>query len=318
LTSICLSLVVTLHLAAVYLSMTGPLVCLWLQWRASRDELASRFDRDLLRTASGMLIAAALLGGIAIVLIARLFPDAYLAAARTLPERRYWYAAIELVFSLVCFFLASTIAPRARDSRARFWTGWLATLLGSTNLIYHFPTLFVMLGVLCLRPKAWDQQIKFTTLLADGEILARLLHHFLAAVLLTGTWIAWQGMRRGGESRPVAWGGRMAVVAVILQFLSGLWLVSVMPPDSRELLLGADPLAAGLFALSLLGAFFVVPRLGAMALGHAERRHTQLTLGLVLAVLFTMTAARHRTREIRLDHQKARIEKRSDREAGMF
>ncbi|HWB12308.1 MAG TPA: hypothetical protein VG826_23985 [Pirellulales bacterium] len=307
-TSICLSLIVTLHLAAVYLSMMGPVVCLWLQWRAGRDEVASQLDRDLLRLASVMLTVAALLGGIAIVLIARLFPDAYLAAARVLPERRYWYGAIELVFSLACFLLASTVGAHERGSRGRFWTGWVATLLGSTNLIYHFPTLFVILGVLCLRPDDWGQQIKFTTLLTDGEIVARLVHHLLAAMLLTGTWIAWHAMWRGGDLRPAAWGGRMAVAAVILQFVSGLWLVSAMPAGSRELLLGGDSLAAGLFALSLLAAFFIVPRLAAMALGHAERRHTQVTLGLVLAVLFTMTAARHRTREIRLGYQKANIE----------
>ena len=313
----CLSLVVTLHLAAVYLSMMGPLVCLWLQWRAGGDETASRLDRDLLRLASAMLIGAAVLGGVAIVFIARLFPDAYLAGARVLPVRRYWYGAIELVFSLACFLLALAVARRDRGSRVRFWTGWLATLLGSTNLIYHFPPLFVMLGVLCVRPDDWGREMKFTALLADSEILARLVHHLLAALLLTGAWIAWSTLRRGGDPRPVGWGGRMAIVAILLQFASGLWLASAMPADSRELLLAGDPVAAGLFALSLLGAFFLVPRLGAIALGLAERRHAQVTLGLVLAVLFSMTAARHRTREIRLGYQKAKIEDRSGAKAGL-
>ncbi len=309
--SICLSLVVTLHLAAVYLSMMGPVVCLWLQCRAGRDELAARLDRDLLRLAAVMLVAAAVLGGLAVLLIGRLFPAAYLAAARVLPERRYWYGAIELVFSLVCFLVALAVSRNSPRSPGRFWTGWLATLLGSTNLVYHFPTLFVILGVLSVRPDAWGQEIKFTALLADGEILARLAHHLLAALLITGLWIAWSTVRRGGDQRPVAWGGRMAVAALLLQLASGLWLVNAMPAGSRELLLGGDPLTAGLFGLSLLAAFFVVPRLGAMALGHADRRHTQVTFGLVLAVLFTMTVTRHRTREIMLGHQKPRIQQRS-------
>ncbi|HEV3345164.1 MAG TPA: hypothetical protein VG125_32605 [Pirellulales bacterium] len=309
--SICLSLVVTLHLAAVYLSMMGPLVCLWLQCRAGRDELAARLNRDLLRLASAMLIVAATLGGAAILLIGRLFPEAYLAAARVLPERRYWYGAVELVFSLACFLLALAVSKNGRRSPGRVWTSWLATLLGSTNLIYHFPPLFVMLGVLCLRPNDWGQETRFTALLADGEILARLGHHLLAALLFTGVWIAWSAVRRGGDQRPVAWGGRMALAAVLLQFVSGLWLVSAMPAESRELLLGGDTPAGGLFALSLLAAFFVVPRLGAMALGHAERRHTQVTFGLVAAVLFAMTATRHRTREIVVGHQKPKIEHHS-------
>jgi hypothetical protein len=304
---ICLTIVVTLHLVAVYLSMMGPLVCLWLQWRAGHDELAARLDRYFLRVAIAMLIAAAALGGVAILLIGKLFPDAYLAAARVLPERRYWYGAVELVFSLACYWLALAISNSGRRSRGRFATRWLATLLGSTNLIYHFPTLFVMLGVLCVRPADWGHEIRFTTLLADGEILSRTVHHLVAALLITGMAAAWYGVRRGDEEgRAVAWGGRIAALAILLQILSGLWLVTAMPADTRELLMGGDSLAASMFGLSLLAAFFVLPRLGAMALGHVERRHAVVTLLVVLLVLFAMTAVRHRTRELLLAQQHGR------------
>jgi hypothetical protein len=254
-----------------------------------------------------MLIAAAVLGGVAILLVVSLFPNAYLAAAKMLPERRYWYGAVEIIFSLGCYSLALAMSNNGLRSRARFWIRWLTTLLGSTNLIYHFPTLFVMLGVLCVRPDDWGHEVKFTTLLADGEILARTIHHLFAALLVTGMAAAWYGLRGGDEERrALAWGGRIATAAVVLQFLSGIWLVTVIPVQTRELLMGGDAISAGLFALSLLAAIVIVPRLGAMSLSHVERKHAVATVGVALAILFGMTAVRHRTREILLEQQRSK------------
>lgn len=307
--SICLTIVVGLHLTTVYVAMMGPVLCLWLQWRAIRDDLAAQLDRFFLRLASTTLLAATILGGLAILIIARLFPHAYLAAARVLPESRYWYGAVELLFSLGCFVLALAVWRPQPISRVRFWTRWLTTLLGSSNLVYHFPTLFVMLGVLCVRPDDWSHKMRFTALLADAEVLSRVVHHLLAALAVTGMAAAWYaGTRDDQNRRAVLWGGRIAAVAILVQFLSGLWLVTTMPAETRELLLGGDALAAGLFGLSLLVAFFALSRVGAMALGHVDRRHIERTAVLVLAVILAMTAVRHRTRELLLARQRLRAD----------
>jgi hypothetical protein len=307
--STCLTIVVGLHLATVYVSMMGPVLCLWLQWRSNRDQVAAQLDCFFLRLASAALLAATILGGLAILIIARLFPDAYWAAARVLPESRYWYGAVELFFSLGCFLLALAMWRRQPISHGRFWTRWLTTLLGSSNLVYHFPTLFVMLGVLCVRPDDWGRKIRFTNLLVDAEVLSRVVHHLLAALAITGLAAAWYGARRDDHDRSVVvWGGRMAAVAILAQFLSGIWLVTAMPAETRELLLGGDALAAGLFGLSLLLAFFVVPRVGVMALGRVEPRHTERTAVLVLAIILAMTAVRHRTRELLLARQRQRAD----------
>lgn len=303
--SIGLTVVVALHLTVVYVAMMGPLVCLWLQWRARRDDLAARLDRYFLRLSVLSMLVAAMLGGLALLLIGRLFPSAYLAAARVLPERRYWYGGVELVFSLGCFVLALATPQGAVFSRTRFWIRWLATLLGGTNLVYHFPTLFVMLGVLCVRPDHWGHEIKFTALLADGEVLARVAHHLFAALVVTGMAAAWYGARRGREeSLAIVWGARLSAIAMVCQLLSGLWLVMALPVDTRQRLLGEDTLAAGLFGLSLLATLVVLPRLVAMALGHVERRHAFASLALLLVTLLLMTATRHQTRELLLAQQR--------------
>jgi hypothetical protein len=183
----------------------------------------------------------------------------------------------------------------------RFATRWIATFVGSLNLMYHFPTLFVMLGVLSTRHELWGKSLKFTALLGDAEVLARVAHHLLAALIVSGMALAWYGMRRGGEALvAVAWGCRIAAAALVCQLFTGLWLVVSMPMASREMLLGADALAALLFAASLLITFLVLPRIAAAAFGESERRAVMLTLALVLAIVLLMTAARHRTRALLL------------------
>ncbi|HVX15800.1 MAG TPA: hypothetical protein VHC22_31750 [Pirellulales bacterium] len=307
--SIGLTVVATLHLLAVYVAMTGPLVCLWLQRRAARDELAARLDRYLLWLAVAALPIAAALGGVAILLISQLFPDAYLAAVRVLPKSRYWpYGAIELVFSLLCF-LAAALLPAV--SRWRGVVRWLATLFGSTNLVYHFPALFVMLGVLSTRRTAWGQSIKFTVLLGDAEIGARIVHHLLAALAVGGVAIAWYGLRRSADAaradvaradtaRSIAWGSRIATAAVLGQVFTGLWLIVVIPEGSRNALSGGDGLAAASLGGALLLTFFVLPRLAAAAWGQVEHHAMYRTVLLVLAIVALMTATRHRTRSLLL------------------
>jgi hypothetical protein len=297
-----LTLAAAMHLVAVYLAMMGPLVCLWLQFRARRDSLAAGINRHLLKLAIAALVIAAALGGVAVLLIGRSFPDAYLAAARVLPSTRYWpYGAVELVFSLVCFVLAAALTAEAAVSRLYFGVRWCTTLLGSTNLAYHFPTLFVMLGVISTRPDSWGKKLKFTTLLTDPEVQARVAHHLLAALVVTGMFVAWYGLRRGADAaRAVVWGARIAFVALVCQLAIGLWLVTAMPVGSRQMLLGDDLVAAGLFGGSLLATFLVLPRLAAAALGHIEPRSVKNTIFVVLAIVVLMTATRHRTRALLL------------------
>lgn len=314
LVSVGLTAVATMHLVAVYAAMMGPLVCLWLQWKARRDELAARLDRWLLWLAVFALVAAAMLGALAIVLISYAFPQAYLAAARVLPRSRFWpFGGVELVFSWICFIFAAMLAtsagamhPGAEAARHKKWASrfyvavrWLVTAFGCSNLIYHFPPLFVMLGVLSARPNTWGEHLRFTTLLSDAEVQARTAHHLLAALVVTGMVITWYGVRRGGEAeKAIAWGARLAVAALVCQLFSGLWLVMALPVGSREMLLGEDAVAGVLFASSLLGTSLVLSRMAAAALGHAERRATMLTILLVLAIVTLMTAARHRTRNL--------------------
>ncbi|HEX5445192.1 MAG TPA: hypothetical protein VFW87_15240, partial [Pirellulales bacterium] len=248
-----------------------------------------------------------------VALIARLHPQPYLNAFHELPRRRYEFGVVELLFSLACYAVALRVGrwrARANDGQPipRRWFAfrWWATFLGSLNLAYHFPPLFVMLGVLTARPATWGHEARFTGLLADGEILARTVHHWLAALVVGGMAAAYYGTRQNGaDDRPAAvWGCRLAAAAMLLQILSGFLLVAELPAATRNALLGDDLAATGLFAAALVATFFVLPRLAATAWGHVDRRYVLGSCLLVLLVMLLMTAARHRTRDLLLANQR--------------
>lgn len=329
--------VVTGHLLAVDFAMAAPVVCLWLQLSGRRQPLARRLDRSLLKLSLAALGVAVPLGIAAAGLVWVHSPVPYGQAFSMLPRRRYEFGVVELVFSAGALWLAIWLGRRADERPAAeqpdrqpwFVTRWLATLVASLNLIYHFPPLFIMLGVLSTRPEGWGEPARFTTLLADREVLARLAHHLLAALVVTGTAIAWlAALGRLGQSQgdatlgnadrgdaahgaagqddsdapgalPAAvWGGRLATAALLLQVLSGLLLVAELPSTSQQAILGHDALSAGLFMAALVAAFFLLPRLAATALGHVNRRHLTGSLGLVIAIMLLMTATQQRTRDL--------------------
>ena len=62
-------------------------------------------------------------------------------------------------------------------------------VLAATDLMYHFPPLFAMLNLLTNRIELSGQTLTSTlyrTLLVDPEVMAMVVHVWLAAVALTG------------------------------------------------------------------------------------------------------------------------------------
>lgn len=297
--------VVTLHLLAADLAALGPLVALWFAWRAARgDRLAADVERGLLRASIWALIAAAALGASALGLLWLADRQAWFEAARQIPARRYWFGLIELVFSWACLGIALWMARRqaAAGFDSRFSARFALTALAGTNLAYHFPPLFSAIGVLSTRPDAWGGTTNFLSLLSDSEVLARTLHHVLAAVAVTGAAIMlgalrWRTAEESDDRRRVAaWGARIALAASALQLLAGLHLLFQLPAESRERLMGGDALAGLLFAAALLVTVTLLHRLAAIAFGDAQPRAIVIAALLIAIVMLLMAATRHRTR----------------------
>jgi hypothetical protein len=149
----------------------------------------------------------------------------------------------------------------------------------------------------------------YRRLLIDGEVLSRVTHVWLAAAAVTGIVVmvlavhaSDMAMSQTTRQRHVKGGGRLALAATLLQFPAGAWLVLEMPETSRGPLLGSDPLATGLFLVSLLLSVHLLHLMAAVSLGDIEAKQARRALAAVTVLVLLMVGTR-----LRLDAQAASV-----------
>ena len=133
------------------LAVAGPLVCIWLSLRRRRGDLASGQVGRWLAGVSLAALVDGILVGLLLVGLAWLDSDpGYRDALSRFPARAYWNGLAELAFSVVC--LAAYAFLWDRWALKPWWHATLA-VLGSTNLLYHFPPLMSAIAELAARPE---------------------------------------------------------------------------------------------------------------------------------------------------------------------
>ena len=289
-------LVLIFHLLAVNVAAGAPIVCVWLEWRG--DSVARK--------------AAAYLGWLALVtLVVGGLLGAALGWLKWTPEYRdLWtgplsyklhWGGLELLFSLA-LATAYWLLARGRGGESRGWRtlrGAIA-LVSGTNLLYHFPPLFIVAGQLHATGGTSGEVLRgaaFRQLAAAGESPALAVHVALASVavagaMLLGLALKWQ--RRNEAPADVAavagWGGAWALVASLLQLPVGLWTLAVLPASDQSRLMGSDPLATALFLASMLAALWLLREFVSVVMGETTRPILLRAMAAMLVVVALMTA----------------------------
>ena len=323
------------HLLAVDLAMAGPLIAIWLEWRESRHQ-------DLAAGAVGQrlivwsLAATALgigLGLLALVLLPGGDADPYRRTIAGLPALRWWFIAIELTFSLVA--MGAYWWLWKHTLRRRSWQRLLHRLLAaaaSTNFMYHFPPLFVVIATLSLRGQPWtEDRSRFRQMLLEGDVLSRVVHHWLAAVAVAAAvamliaqhnatvYQAWEKLAPGSTAKLIGmlrylrneqitrsdnWqsfvaqlnslvrgAARIGLTVTMLQIPAGIWLLLAMPEALQSQLLGENLLATGLFGVSMIFAFSLMHHLTMVVLGAPGPAVVRRAAVLLAATVVLMAAA---------------------------
>lgn len=312
LVEITLTIVFAVHLLAVNVASAGPLACLWLYWRERRgDSLAGHVGRALARQ-SGMALAIGMVLGLAAMAILWRDPDGHYARAMDqLPVSRVWFGVAELAFYFACVeafcWFWRPLDDSAKKRRPRWFSTvgwWMLPLLASTNLAYHFPTLFGVVAVASTREGEWAQSTGFRLAMLDPEVLSRTLHHTLASFAVTGLAIsanAWRLTRfADSEGGGKAWsrrGARLALIPTLAQFAAGAYVLGAMPTVSLDALLGENVLATVLFACSLIATLWLLHLLSAMSLGNPRPKDVGLAWVSMAVVVTLMVATRNELRK---------------------
>ena len=295
---VCLTLILSMHLLCVNVAAAGPLVCLWLEWKeAGEDELAGRVGRFLAWASLAFLVAGGLLG---LVIGILLWDDAYRVVLQRFPAR-IRYGIWELLFSFALMLLHSLWWGWARRPSSAHRVGRaLLPLLSGTNLMYHFPFLFVIISDVAggfVSPES-----TFRQLIVDGSVAARVIHFAMAAFAVTGTTliVATLGRSLGQLSeadgaRVATWGARLALVPTVLQIPIGVWVLSELPTVAQQRLLGGDPAGTALLLISILSTVWLMHQLSALALGGEDGRRERIKVVVtMLATVILMTGVLQR------------------------
>jgi hypothetical protein len=312
----------TLHFVAANLAVGGPVVALWLDRRSGRgDAEADLSGRRLLRASLLGLYAAILLGVFVGYLWLRSAPVGVERAFRALPFSRYGYGVLELIFSAVCW----EVWLRLWSKNVRRRLGWWLGFAGATNVVYHFPTLFAVLVVLSERSIAAGTTVRFVSMLADPEVLARTFHFITASLAVTGAFAVQMLVRRQqatpdneGLERLKRRNAQIALFATVLQWPIGIGVLVALPEASRSGLLGDDPAATGLFGMSLGGVIVLMHHLAAASFGRSTLREARSILLWLGAVVVLMTAVRHYARKPLYPQPPIEIMRQAETEAKPF
>lgn len=300
---ILLAVLLAAHLLLLDVAMAGPLVCVGVEWRARRanDAASDEIARRLAGWSLWALVGGSVVGGLLLVVRYTAGGPDYFRAYQAIPVTRLWFGFAELIFSLACLSAYFLLWNRCRSRR--LWHRLLA-LAGASNLLMHFPALFVIISVVGTRLElagATIDRAAFRRLLVDPEVLARVTHVWLAAVAVSGIALMMLALRAGASpeavparKRQIALGGRLALGATVLQFPAGMWLVLQTPTAAQGLLLGGDWLATCLFLGSLLLSMLLLQALAAVSLGDVEATQVRRAVATVAVLVLLMTATRLR------------------------
>lgn len=184
------TLLLAVHLFCVALGSGLPLVLAISDW-ISRSKLAESANGEIAKRAIKYLLLGALSGFLYGVFVW----DEPLANGIYLARSRVGFAVVELIFSLlltlVCWRWFASSSQKTNESfvtgRTRFFRG-LILFVAATNLLYHFPLLFIVVREVSEFPTSEANRInskEFRSLIFDSKTIVTWIHFCASSVLVS-------------------------------------------------------------------------------------------------------------------------------------
>jgi hypothetical protein len=286
------------HLLCVNVAAGGPVVCAWLEWKSGG--LARQAARYLGLASLVALVAGGALG--VLLGLLKWTPEYRALWTGPLSHKLHWGGA-EILFSLLLgiVYWLWTRGRAGESAVGRLGRGVIALLSGS-NLLYHFPPLFIVAGKLQREGMTSAEKIsaaEFRRLMMTGETPALAVHVALACVATAGFVLLGMALRllrqgQNSESAQVArWGAWWALVPTLLQIPVGLWTLATLPPLEQSAMLGGDLVASGLFLAAMAAALWLARELVSVALGESTRPAIIRAMSALVVVVALMTTMQH-------------------------
>lgn len=288
----------TLHLLLMNFAAAGPLLAVWLDMRGTgrNSPETQRLGQSVGWWSLAALGLGIILGSMQLLLFWSVGFTDYFDTIFRLWDSKIVYGMWEIGFSAVC--VIGYLVWWQRSNRPRRWQRLVSrglTVLAATNLLYHFPTLFTIIGLLARSGEPSAEPITgadFRTLLIQPEVIAMTLHFWLASFAVSGLVVSLMSV---GETIPdrviVTRGAQVCLVATLLQLPIGFYFTTVLPVTEQSRLLGGDMLATLTFLAAILAAMWLLHLLASLAVFQVDRPKLYQAAIAMVATVGLMTAS---------------------------
>ncbi|MCE9528628.1 MAG: hypothetical protein K8R36_21495 [Planctomycetales bacterium] len=313
-------LLLSLHLICMNVASGAPLACLWLEWKLrSKNDGAAKSAADYLAKMSVLTLLAGSLIGLVMGLM--LWTPEYASLwTKRLGHKMHW-GGLELLFSLLILGGYWLWRKRSASSGMGGFLGKSALLLfASTNLLYHFPPLFLIAGKLADVQDASLEEVRgklFVKAMLEGEIPALWVHFTFASLAMAGIMLLGLALRMGRRgapaeevSRVAIWGGYWGLIPSLLQLPVGLWVMSALPPGSQSRIMGSSGLATVFFLAGIVAALWLLRELVSVAMGETARSNLIRAMCAMVVVVVLMTGT-HQCGKVRSEDLLKRVTRQS-------
>ena len=253
-----------IHLLVVAVAAAGPLVCIVLNAKQLNRKNAP--EREALWTIGTRMgqhaNRALLLGSVMGLVVAAMISSDEVHQRCHVVQDRFLFAGIEWIFSWVLLLFTQRWWKSRPDGLKSFVVRSVVILLATTNLLYHFPILFMLINELpvslVVELESTSSQLsraQFYEYAFTNSMLARWLHTVVSLVMVAVAYTAVislryardvSGVPRDVSVRIVNWTARTIVFLLFIQIGLGLLTVMTMPDMKR--IMGGNVLVTALFA----------------------------------------------------------------------
>lgn len=252
------------HLLVVAIAAAGPLLCIPINAKQlNRTGVAERtaywsLGTTLNRHANIALILGSVLG----LMIASLVWNGDFHQRCHVLKTRFMYAGVEWVFSFVLLIITHRWWLKRPDGIKSFVIRSLLIVLATTNLLYHFPIIFMLVHEIPASVVAELEssgaelsRAQFYEYAFSNSMIARWLHIVISMLMLSFAYVCvislrlardTAGVTRETAVRTVNWAARNVLILLFAQI--GFGLMALLTMKNSEFVMGGDTVVTALFA----------------------------------------------------------------------
>ncbi len=295
-----------MHLLVIAVAAAGPLLCIALNAKQlNRKDMLERdtywtLGTTLSRHANVALIVGSVFG---LIVAGIVWDDDFHQRCHVL-KSRFIYAGIEWVFSCVLLLITHRWWSKRPDGLRPFLFRSLLIVLATTNLLYHFPIIFMLVHEIprevvdALESSGTElSRQQFYEYAFSSSMLARWLHVVVSMLMISFAYVAVLALRYAHVTsgvpcetavRTVSWTARHILILLVAQIVFGI--MALMTMKNSQSVMGGDVMVTALFGGGMCLLLLQIQQWTALRSGKIDPRAVVRAVTTLIALFSCMTA----------------------------